>query len=146
MNYRYASITELGELIRQRQVSPVELVSACLERIEQLQPRLNAFITVTAEQALQEANTAQSEIQHGAWKGPLHGIPVGVKDFFDTAGIRTTAAFAPFENPVPSKDAQVVTQLKAVGAIVLGKLNMHELGMGTTSARPANCRTTMGRG
>src|SRR5262249_9069407 len=117
----------------QQNVSPVELVTECLERIEHLQPQLNAFITVTAETALQEARLAEREIQQGAWKGPLHGIPVGVKDFFDTAGIRTTSPFEPFKDRVPAKDAVVVTQLKSAGAILLGKLNMHELGMGTTS-------------
>ncbi len=132
-NYRYKSITELSELIRQKQVSPLELVTECLERIERLQPQLNAFITVTADQALQEARIAEREIQNGGWKGPLHGIPVGVKDFFDTAGIRTTAAFAAFKERVPTKDAEVVTRLKGAGAIILGKLNMHELGMGTTA-------------
>jgi aspartyl-tRNA(Asn)/glutamyl-tRNA(Gln) amidotransferase subunit A len=132
-NYRYASITEVSELIQQQKVSPVELVTACLERIEQLQPKLNAFITVTADQALQEAKIAERAIQNGEWKGPLHGIPVGVKDFFDTAGIRTTAAFTVLKDRVPTKDAEVVTKLKEAGAIVLGKLNMHELGMGTTS-------------
>jgi aspartyl-tRNA(Asn)/glutamyl-tRNA(Gln) amidotransferase subunit A len=132
-NYSYLSITEVSELIRQKKVSPVELVTGCLERIEQLHPKLNAFITVTADQALQEAKIAEREITNGTWKGPLHGIPVGVKDFFDTAGIRTTAAFAAFKDRVPAKDAEVVTKLKEAGAIVLGKLNMHELGMGTTS-------------
>lgn len=130
---RYATITELGELLRLRKVSPVELVTECLERIERLQPRLNAFITVTAEQALREAREAEAEIQRGNWRGPLHGIPVGLKDFFDTAGIKTTAAFAPFKDRVPARDAEVVTRIKAAGAIILGKLNMHELGMGTTS-------------
>lgn len=130
---RYASITELGELLRQGEVSPVELVTECLERIERLQPQLNAFITLTAEQALQAACVAEAEIQQGNWRGPLHGIPVGIKDFFDTAGIRTTAAFAPLKDRVPEKDAEVVRQLKEAGAIILGKLNMHELGMGTTS-------------
>ncbi|HLZ62746.1 MAG TPA: amidase [Ktedonosporobacter sp.] len=133
MNYRYGSITEVSELIRQKKVSPVELVTECLARIEQLQPQLNAFITVTADQALQEARIAEREIQQGNWKSPLHGVPVGLKDFFDTAGIKTTAAFAPFKDRVPTRDAEVVTRLKEAGAIVLGKLNMHELGMGTTS-------------
>ncbi len=132
-NYSHLSITEVSELIRQKKVSPVELVTGCLERIEQLHPKLNAFIKVTADQALQEAKIAEREITNGTWKGPLHGIPVGVKDFFDTAGIRTTAAFAAFKDRVPAKDAEVVTKLKEAGAIVLGKLNMHELGMGTTS-------------
>src|SRR5689334_17629791 len=124
MDHTYGSITEVSELIRQEKVSPAELVIACLERIERLQPQLNAFIMVTAETALQEAKIAEREIQQGKWKGPLHGIPVGVKDFFDTAGIRTTAAFAALKDRVPAKDAEVVTKLKEAGAIVLGKLNM----------------------
>ena len=102
-NLRYRSITEVSELIRQKHASPVELVTECLESIEQLQPHLNAFITVTAQAALQEAKQAEREIQQGTWKGPLHGIPVGIKDFFDTAGIRTTAAFARFERSCADK-------------------------------------------
>lgn len=133
MDCRYASIAELSELIRQKQVSPVELVQACLDRIERLNPKLNAFITVLSAQALEDAKQAESEIANGNWRGPLHGIPIGVKDMFDTEGIRTTAAFAMFKNRVPAKDAQVVTQIKQAGAIVLGKMNMHELAMGTTS-------------
>lgn len=132
-NTYYGSITEVSELIRQQKISPVELVAGCLERIERLQPQLNAFITVTAEQALQEASAAERDIRHGDWKGPLHGIPIGLKDFFDTAGIKTTAASAIFQHRVPTRDAEVVTRLKEARAIVLGKLNMHELGMGTTS-------------
>src|SRR5260221_11825119 len=132
-DYHYLSITELSELIRQKKVSPVELVAGCLKRIEQLNPPLNAFITVTADQALQEAKRAEREIKDGKWKGPLHGLPVGVKDMFDTAGIRTTAAFENFKDRVPSKDAEVVTKLKEAGAILVGKMNMHELAMGTTS-------------
>ncbi len=132
-NHQYSSITEVSELLRQEKVSPVELVTDCLERIEYLNPALNAFITVTAEQALQEAKDAERDINGGNWKGSLHGIPVAVKDFFDTAGIKTTAASKHFENRVPSKDAEVITKLKMAGAILLGKTNMHELGMGTTS-------------
>lgn len=133
MNYHYLSITEVSKLIQQKQLSPVDLVTLCLERIEQLQPKLNAFISILAEQALEKAKQAEQEINGGDWKGPLHGIPIGIKDFFDTAGIKTTAAFEHFQNRVPSKDAEVVTQLKNAGAIIIGKTNMHELGMGTTS-------------
>jgi aspartyl-tRNA(Asn)/glutamyl-tRNA(Gln) amidotransferase subunit A len=132
-NYSYLSITEVSELIRQKKGSPVELVTGCLERIKQLNSKLNAFITVTVDQALEEAKIAEREIKNGNWKGPLHGIPVGIKDFFDTAGIKTTAAFEHFKDRVPSKDSEVVTKLKEAGAIVIGKMNMHELGMGTTS-------------
>lgn len=132
-DYRYGSIAEVSELLQQRKVTPGELVAACLERIERTQPRLNAFITITARSALQEAARAEREIAQGGWKGPLHGIPIGIKDFFDTAGVKTTAATAAFKDRVPKTDADIVARVKAAGAIVLGKLNMHELGQGTTS-------------
>ncbi len=131
-DYRYSSITEVSELVRQQKVSPVELVAGCLERIEQLNPKLNAFITVMADQALKDARIAEEEIKSGKWKGPLHGIPIGIKDFYDTAGVKTTAAFKYFKNRVPAKDAIAVAKLKEAGAIIIGKMNMHELGMGTT--------------
>src|SRR5260370_24889924 len=95
-NYHYLSIAEVSELIRQQKVSPVELITRCLERIEQLNPSLNAFITVTADQALKQAEIKEREIQAGKWKGPLHAIPLGVKDMFDTAVIRTTPPLSPF--------------------------------------------------
>src|SRR5262245_54323225 len=79
------SVREVAELIRKKRVSPVELTQACLKRIEQFNPALNAFITVTADAALQQARTAESEIQRGMWRGPLHGIPIALKDLFDTA-------------------------------------------------------------
>ena len=132
-NHRFSTISEVSELLRQKQVSPVDLVNESLQAIEQHNPKLNAFITVTAEQALAEARQAEQEINSGKWRGPLHGIPVGVKDFFDTAGIKTTAAFEHFRNRVPTKDAEVVIRFRTAGAIMVGKLNMHELGMGTTS-------------
>ncbi len=135
--YALQSLTDVSELIRQQQVSPVELVATCLERIERLQPKLNAFITVAADSARQAANVAAREIQQGRWKGPLHGVPVGIKDFYDTAGLRTTAAFEPFRNRVPKRDAVGVEKLKSAGAIVIGKTNMHTLGMGTTGLESA---------
>ncbi len=132
-DYYYSSIAELSLLIRQQRVSPVAVVNGCLRRIESLNPKLNAFITVLADQGLRQAREAEAEIQAGRWLGPLHGIPLGIKDFYDTAGIPTTAAFEHFRARVPSKDATSVAKLKQAGAIVIGKMNMHELGMGTTS-------------
>src|SRR5262245_28130528 len=126
------SLADVSELIRQRQISPVALVATCLADIERLEPRLNAFITVTGESALQAAKIAEGEIQQGQWKGPLHGIPIGVKDFYDTAGVRTTAAFERFRDRIPKNDAVGVAKLKRAGAILIGKMNMHTLGMGTT--------------
>jgi aspartyl-tRNA(Asn)/glutamyl-tRNA(Gln) amidotransferase subunit A len=128
----YVSIDELQHRIRSREVSPTHIVERCLERIQTLNPRLNAFAAVTADQALDQARQAHDEIQRGGWRGPLHGIPVGIKDFYDTAGIATTAAFDRFKNRVPRVDAVSVSRLKDAGAIILGKMNMHTLGMGTT--------------
>src|SRR5262249_24425720 len=130
-------LTDVSELIRQGQISPVELVATCLERIERLQPKLNAFITVAADSARHAADVAAREIQQGRCKGPLHGVPVAVKDFYDTAGLRTTAAFEHFRDRVPKKDAVGVEKLRSAGAIVIGKTNMHTLGMGTTGLESA---------
>ncbi len=132
-DYTYLSIAEVSELVRQKKVSPVELTKACLKRIEQLNPKLNAFITVTADSALKEAEFAEIEIINGRWKGPLHGIPIALKDNIDTAGVRTTAASGVYKDRIPTKDAEVVTRLKNAGAIFLGKQNMHEFALGTTS-------------
>ena len=133
LNYTYLSIGELSRLIKEKKVSPTKIVKECLKRIERINPTLNAFITVTAEQALQQAEEAEAEIKNGNWKGNLHGIPVAVKDMFDTAGIKTTAAFEHFKDRVPKKDAEVVIKLKEAGAIIIGKTNMHQLAMETTS-------------
>ena len=127
------SLGEAADLLRSGKVSPVELTQACLQRIERLDPRLNAFITVAAETALVEARHAETEIRQGRWKGPLHGIPVALKDLVDTAGVRTTAASALFNDRVPTEDAEVVRRLKAAGAVLLGKLNMHELAFGAST-------------
>ena len=126
------TLVEVSELIRQRRLSPVELLATCLERIERLQPALNAFITIAAVSAREAAQAAEQEIQAGNWKGPLHGIPIGIKDFYDTAGLATTAAFEHFKQRVPAKDAVAVDKLKQAGAVLIGKTNMHTLGMGTT--------------
>ena len=128
----YRSIGELAALIRSMEISPVDIVDACLARIETLNQQLNAFITVLSDGAREHAKAAEAEIKAGKWRGPLHGIPVGVKDFYDTANVRTTAAFETFKNRVPRHDAAAVAKLKDAGAIVIGKTNMHQLGMGTT--------------
>lgn len=128
----YLSVEELHELVRSQKISPVEIVEACLARVHQLNERLNAFITVFDDQAREHAKHSEAEIASGSWRGPLHGIPVGIKDFYDMAGSKTTAAFEHFKNRIPKKDAVGVAKLKAAGAIVVGKMNMHQLGMGTT--------------
>lgn len=128
------SIREAGGLIRRRAISPVELTRACLERIERLNPSLNAFVTVTVEEALAQAREAEADVRRGRWRGPLHGIPLGLKDNIDTAGVRTTLASAVFKDRVPSTDSEVVRRLKTAGAVLLGKQNLHEIAFGTTSA------------
>lgn len=128
------SIAEASRLIRAGALSPVDLTRAYLARIDRLEPRINAFITVTAETALEQARALQAELAEGRWRGPLHGIPIALKDNIDTAGILTTAASALFANRVPTEDAEVYRRLKDAGAVLLGKLNMHEFAYGGTSA------------
>ena len=127
------TILQLGERLRKRSASPVEVTRHCLDRITQLNPRLNAFITVTAESAMAEARQAEREIFRGEWRGPLHGIPIGLKDIIDTCGVRTTAASEVFRDRVPEEDAEVVKRLKAAGAVILGKQNLHEFAYGGSS-------------
>ncbi|HEX3093934.1 MAG TPA: amidase, partial [Candidatus Angelobacter sp.] len=129
----WLSITEASRLIRDKKVSPVELTQSCLKRIERLNPKLNAFITVTAESALAQAREAEADIQRSHWRGPLHGIPIALKDLFDTAGVRTTAASGLFKDRIPAQDAEIVRRLKGAGAVLLGKLNMHEFAYGGSS-------------
>jgi aspartyl-tRNA(Asn)/glutamyl-tRNA(Gln) amidotransferase subunit A len=127
------SLREAAEQIRKRKVSPVELTTACLARISQTNPALNAFITITAESALQQAHEAEAEVMRGKWRGPLHGVPIALKDLFDTAGVKTTAGSGVFKDRVPTEDAEVVRRLKAAGAVLLGKTNMQEFAFGGTS-------------
>lgn len=127
-------LLDAARAIRRREASPVELAQACLARIEALNPSLNAFITVTGERALAQAREREAELARGRSRGPLHGIPVALKDNIDTAGIRTTAAAAAFAARVPQEDAEVARRLEAAGAVLLGKLNMDECAYGVSSA------------
>ncbi len=126
-------LNQAATLIRQKKVSPVQLTETCLSRIEARNPLLNAFITVTPDSALAQAREAEAELQRGMWRGPLHGIPVALKDLIDTAGIVTTAGSALFKDRVPSADAAVVQRLRDSGAVILGKLNMYEVAFGPTT-------------
>jgi len=119
--------------VRRRTVSPVDLVRACLARIDAHDASLHAYITVTRDQALAEARTMEGEGRRGQWRGPLHGIPIALKDNIDTAGVRTTGASRLFEQRVPAADAEVTRRLKQAGAILLGKLNLHEFAYGGSS-------------
>jgi aspartyl-tRNA(Asn)/glutamyl-tRNA(Gln) amidotransferase subunit A len=127
------TIAATAEQIRRREISPVELLRDCMEKIDRLNPTVNAFITVTADLALAQARQAEQEIAAGHWRGPLHGIPIGLKDIIDTAGIKTTAASAVFRDRIPTEDAEVVKKLKAAGAVLLGKQNLQEFAYGSSS-------------
>ena len=135
-NRDLATMTLKGasDLLRRRDVSPVELTQACLARIDRYDREINSFITVTREQALASAREAEAELRRGRPRGPLHGIPIALKDNIDTAGVLTTAASGVFKDRVPEEDAEVVVRLKRAGAILLGKLNLHEFALGGTSA------------
>ena len=126
----FLSATELGSAIKSKEISPVEAVEAYLDRIERIDPQVNSYITVMAEQARQEALEAEKEIRRGDYRGPLHGIPMGIKDQIYTKGVRTTDASKIRSDFIPKFDATVVTNLKKAGAIVLGKLNMSEFAHG----------------
>jgi aspartyl-tRNA(Asn)/glutamyl-tRNA(Gln) amidotransferase subunit A len=129
-------IREAAAELRAGNVSSVELTTAALERIQRLDPKLNAFLTVTAGSALDEARRADEELREGHDRGPLHGIPIALKDLFLTRGVRTTGGSKLYEHYVPAIDAAVVERLTAAGAVLMGKLNMHELAYGITSANP----------
>lgn len=127
------SIAQAAKLIAQRELSPVELTQACIARTEALDAQLNAFVTFTPELALTAARVAETEIAAGHHRGPLHGIPVGLKDIYDTAGVATTAHSRLLRQRVPTEDAFTVQQLKAAGAVITGKLGTFEFAIGGPS-------------
>lgn len=132
----FLTVHELAEKTRAREISPRETVEAHLAQIDELNPELNAFITVCHEEAMTAAVRAEEEIGSGNYRGPLHGIPVGVKDIIDTGGIRTTQGSSFYSQNVPEKDAECVRRLKEAGAIVIGKCNTHEFAAGSTTKNP----------
>ena len=138
-NLCYLTITEAAELLRQQELSPAELTQAFLRRIEATDGELHSFITVLNDQALADARTAEAEILRGEYKGPLHGIPFALKDLYDTAGVRTTSGSRVDIDRVPTEDATTTARLKAAGAILLGKLAMHEFRPGRTGFYYALC-------
>jgi aspartyl-tRNA(Asn)/glutamyl-tRNA(Gln) amidotransferase subunit A len=123
----------LGRLIRSGEVTAVRAARAYLNRIERLNPSLEAYVTITKDRALSEAASADAEIAAGAWRGPLHGVPYCLKDIVQTAGIRTTAGSSILTDWVPTEDATVVTRLVEAGAVLLGKVNTHEFAFGATT-------------
>ena len=128
----YLSAGQLARLIRKKEISPVEVIKAYLARIEALEPKLNSFITLMSEQARNDARKAEKEIQKGRYLGPLHGIPFGLKDLYYVKGIRNTSGSKIFDNFIPDFDSTVAIRLKAAGAILLGKLNLHPFAYGVT--------------
>jgi len=130
------TITEAAPLIRAGRLSPVDLTEAALAAIEKDNPRLNAFLTVTAESAWDAARVAEREIRRGRYRGPLHGIPISLKDLFWTRGVRTTAGSPILRDFVPRTDAPVVKRLKDAGAVILGKTALHEWAYGVTNNNP----------
>ena len=128
----YMSAWELSGLVRDGAVSPVEIVDACLARIEATEGTLNSFITLLPEAARAAARRAEQEIRRGDRRGPLHGIPVGLKDLFHTAGVRTTSGARIYDTYIPDADCTVAVRFRQAGAILLGKLNMHPLAYGPT--------------
>ena len=129
-------ITELSALLASGALSPVELVDAHLDRIDALEPTLNAFITVAHDEARAAAREAEQAIARGEYRGPLHGIPIGLKDLYATRGLRTTSGTRVWADHVPSEDAPSVARLRDAGAVIVGKLNMNELAFGATGENP----------
>ncbi len=132
----WKSMTELARLIASKAASPVEVVEAHLDRIATLDGKLKCYITVLGDSALEAAKAAESAVMSGNGAGPLHGVPVGLKDLYCTKGVRTTGGSKILGDWVPSEDATVVSRLTAAGAIVLGKLNMHEFAYGPEGLNP----------
>jgi aspartyl-tRNA(Asn)/glutamyl-tRNA(Gln) amidotransferase subunit A len=125
----FLTASQLSNLIETKEVSPVEATEAYLDRIEEVDPKLNSYITITGEQAFESARQAEQEIVAGKYRGPLHGVPMAVKDQFNTAGVLTTGGSSILKDNVPSEDATVIAKLKEAGAVMLGKLNMSEFAM-----------------
>ena len=134
--FEFATISQAAAAIRAGATSAVELTRLCLARVELLDGLLNAFITVTADAALDEARQADRDLAAGRDRGPLHGIPVAIKDLVDTRGVLTTYGSRYYSDHVPEEDAAVITRLRDAGAVFLGKTGLHELAFGTTSVNP----------
>src|SRR3954447_25232247 len=136
------TLTEAGEAIAGKQLSPVELTDAYLARVERLNPELTAYVTVTADRARDDARHLADELAHGTLRGPLHGIPIGLKDLIDTAGIQTAAGTAGYHGRVPGSDAAVARRLRDAGTVLLGKTATHELAYGVITSNVKSYGTT----
>ena len=132
----YMTAGELSRLIQTKAVSPVEIVQAHLQRIHALEPTLNSFITLLPEQAMSAAREAEREITAGEYRGPLHGVPLALKDLYYTEGVKNTSGSRIFDDFVPGYDCTVMAKFRQAGAILLGKLNMHQFAFGPTGENP----------
>src|SRR5262245_7295959 len=135
------NLTDIAKLISSRQLSSSEAVKAALARLELLEGKLNAFITVLPDQALAEAKKADQEIASGHYRGPLHGVPVTIKDMFEMAGVLTTGGSKILAGWVPQTDSALVERLRAAGAIIVGKTNLDEFGHGAHRHFPISARS-----
>src|SRR5688572_1903819 len=131
----FRPLIEVADLIRRREVSPVEVVHAVLGRIERLNPKLNCYITVLADEARRRAEGLEGALAAGKYLGPLHGIPVSLKDNIATAGVRTTAGSPILADWVPTTNATVVNRLETAGAVLVGKTNLYEFAYGAPHPR-----------
>src|SRR5947199_5527044 len=132
----YLTIAEAAKLLQQRELSPVELVESRLARIEKLDSRIHSFIRVLADSARAEARAAESEIAAGKYRGPLHGIPLGLKDIYETGGVATTGHSKVMQDHVPKADAFSVQKLRDAGAVAMRKLATHAFALGGPSLDP----------
>lgn len=130
------TLSAVGERIGRGEVSPVEVVDATLNRIEEIEPKLNSFVLVSAEQARKAAEGVERAIAAGYWLGPLHGVPIGVKDLVSVRGEVSSSGSRILSEFVPERDATIVARLRAAGAILIGRLNMHEFAYGVTTDNP----------
>lgn len=135
-DFTYLSVAELAPKIKAGEVSPVELTQQFLDRIEEKDDTIKSYITVTPDKALEQAKKAEEEIKSGYYKGVLHGIPVGIKDTYQTEGTLSTSGSALFDDFIPEEDSTAVAKIKDAGGIILGKLNMHSLGPGSAGINP----------
>ncbi|MET0704482.1 MAG: amidase [Mycobacterium sp.] len=131
-------LIEVAEKIRTKEVSPVEVAQSALARLAEVEPALTAFVTTTPELALEQATLAEKEIGAGNYRGPLHGIPLGVKDLYDTAGIKTTSSSEQRTDHVPDADSASVARLYAAGMVLIGKTHTHEFAYGATTPTTGN--------
>ena len=132
------SLAELSARIKAREVSPVEATEACLERIARTEPVLNAYVCVLADAALEAARAAEAELAAGGWRGPLHGVPVALKDLYDMAGVPTTSSSAVRKDWTPQADGDTAARLRAAGAVILGKTHTHEFAYGISTPTTRN--------